>query len=263
MAADPVNRTRDSLQVLLAEDDPATALVYARALHRQGHRVMHVEDGVDALAALERTPYDAIVADWMMPRMDGLELVGRVRADFAQPPALMVITAKDAPDARMQALDAGADHFAAKPITPRDLVEQLGLCVIRREEIRGAEQRQRALAAARAAGVSAMPPDPRRDSLYKEFQPLVRGLIKRYGGDTEARKDLEGEIYVIFASLLDAYDPKRGIPLRPYLVRNLTTSVYTLARSQWRRQKREVSLDWESRADLSDGADPREEWDQS
>src|SRR5690242_6653150 len=86
-------------------------------------------------------------------------------------------------------------------------------------------------------------PRPDRDALYAEFQPLVRRLIRQYGEDVESRGDLQGEIYYRFCLLLDAYDPERGVPLRPYLVRQLTASVYTYARQGWRRQRREVTLD--------------------
>src|SRR5947209_20458060 len=66
-----------------------------------------------------------------------------------------------------------------------------------------------------------------RDGLYAEFQPLVRRLIRQYGGDNaELREDLAGEIYYRFCQLLEVYDPERGVPLRPYLVRQLTASVY-------------------------------------
>ena len=80
--------------------------------------------------------------------------------------------------------------------------------------------------------------------LFAEFQPLVRRLIRRYGGDDrELCQDLSGEIYRRFWDLLNAYDPQRGVPLRPYLVRQLTASVYTYARQQWRSRRREVSLE--------------------
>ena len=84
-----------------------------------------------------------------------------------------------------------------------------------------------------------------RETLYAEFQPLVRRLIRQYGDDQELRQDLPGEIFRRFCTVLEAYDPSRGIPLRPYLVCNLQSSVYTFVRSQWRRRKREISLDLE------------------
>lgn len=101
-----------------------------------------------------------------------------------------------------------------------------------------------------------------RDVLFSQFQPLVRRLIRQYGGDLESRQELEGEIYVRFSELLAAYDPGRGIPLRPYLVRSLTASVYTYARSRWRREQREVSSS--TAADLAEACeatDPTPDWD--
>src|ERR1051326_521637 len=87
-----------------------------------------------------------------------------------------------------------------------------------------------------------------REVLYAEFAPLVRRLVRQYGQDAEMRKDLVGEIYYRFCALLDAYDPTRGVPLRPYLVRQLTAATYTYARQQWRMQKREVTWETEESA---------------
>lgn len=100
-----------------------------------------------------------------------------------------------------------------------------------------------------------------REALYAEFQPLVRRLLRQYGEDLDFREDLVGEIYCRFCELLDAYDPARGVPLRPYLVRTLTASVYTYSRSQWRRKHREVVLD--SGTELPDSLqDHSSAWDQ-
>ena len=82
-----------------------------------------------------------------------------------------------------------------------------------------------------------------RESLYAEFRPLVRRLVTQYGDTREMRQELTGEIYYRFCALLDAYDPGRGVPLRPYLVRQLTASIYSYARSGWNRRRREVSLE--------------------
>lgn len=101
-----------------------------------------------------------------------------------------------------------------------------------------------------------------RAALFAEFQPLVRRLIRQYGEDPELRQDLAGEIYYRFCTLLDAYDAERGIPLRAYLVRTLTASVYTFSRSQWRRQHREISLEaTEGAIEPSDQTDPSGQWD--
>ncbi len=102
-----------------------------------------------------------------------------------------------------------------------------------------------------------------RESLYAEFTPLVRRLIRQYGEDAELRQDLEGEIYCRFCELLDSYDRSRGIPLRPYLVRMLSASIYTFSRSHWRRQHRETSLEaTEATLELNFSEDPSPQWDQ-
>lgn len=100
-----------------------------------------------------------------------------------------------------------------------------------------------------------------RDALYQDFQPLVRRLIRQYGQTPEFRQDLEGEIYYRFCRLLDVFDCERGIPLRPYLVRQLTASVYTFARHHWRLSKREVELKAEASANEAPAQlDPTGEW---
>lgn len=101
-----------------------------------------------------------------------------------------------------------------------------------------------------------------REALYADFQALVRRLISKYGEDPELRKDLTGEIYCRFCALLEAYDPTRGIPLKPYLVRTLTASVYTYARHHWRRQRREISIEFEGGiGDPLHTVDPSRQWD--
>ena len=101
-----------------------------------------------------------------------------------------------------------------------------------------------------------------RDALYAEFQPLARRLIRQYGDTNEAREDLMGEIYYRFCHLLDCFDPTRGIPLKPYLVRQLSASIYTYARHQWRRQKREIAMELESGlSEQRQTEDPSRQWD--
>lgn len=100
------------------------------------------------------------------------------------------------------------------------------------------------------------------EQLYAEFRPLVRRLIRQYGENLEIRNDLEGEIYYRFCVLLKAFDPQRGVPLRPYLVRQLSASTYTYVRHHWRNQNREVSLDlFTSDTGPRQAEDPTSDWD--
>jgi RNA polymerase sigma factor (sigma-70 family) len=98
-----------------------------------------------------------------------------------------------------------------------------------------------------------------RDCLFVEFRPLVQRLIRKYGDNTERRKDLEGEIFCLFCELLDAFDPARGVPLRAYLVHQLTTSTYTLARRNWRTDRREITVDQHEETPTE--TDPSDRWD--
>jgi RNA polymerase sigma factor (sigma-70 family) len=67
--------------------------------------------------------------------------------------------------------------------------------------------------------------------------------LRRFVDGIEMREELEGEIYCRFRQVISQFDPRRGIPFRPYVVRMLTASVYTYARQRWIRTRREVSYD--------------------
>lgn len=100
-----------------------------------------------------------------------------------------------------------------------------------------------------------------RERLYTEFMPLMRRLIRQYGQHQEMQEDLRGELYCRFCALLEAFDPNRGVPLRPYLVRQLTLAAYTYARQQWRICKRETVLEDEgSYAQQVIASDPTGDW---
>ena len=100
-----------------------------------------------------------------------------------------------------------------------------------------------------------------RDRWYAEFAPLVRRLIRQYGQDADMREDLTGEIYCRFCALYEAFDPTRGIPLRAYIVRQLTHATYTYARQQWRVRKRESTWERaETRVELRECFDPTDDW---
>jgi len=104
-----------------------------------------------------------------------------------------------------------------------------------------------------------------RDALFAEFTPLLRRLVRQYAGeDFELREDLRSEMYCRFSQLYDEWDPTRGIPRRPYLVRKLSAAAYTYARQNWRRDRRETSLELgEEYGDQGPSEDPTDSWDHS
>lgn len=114
------------MNILVAEDDPVSALVLRRALERLGHSVSAATNGDDALNLFRRQPCSAVVSDWMMPGMDGLELCGRIRALAPERYTyLLLLTAKTQREDRLMALAAGVDDFLTKPIDLADLTARI------------------------------------------------------------------------------------------------------------------------------------------
>jgi RNA polymerase sigma factor (sigma-70 family) len=101
-----------------------------------------------------------------------------------------------------------------------------------------------------------------REALYNEFAPLISRLIRQYGWSAELREDMVGEIYFRFNALLDVFDPTRGVPLKAYLVRQLSVGVFTYARQHRRVHAREMEWDIAMTEDiLADCVvDPTGEW---
>lgn len=101
-----------------------------------------------------------------------------------------------------------------------------------------------------------------RNTLFAEFSPLIRRLIRQYGQTLELRQDLPGELYCRFHGLLDSYDPNRGVPLRPYLVRQLSAAAYAFARKRWTENRREAPLvEGMETTFFQTACDPTDDWD--
>lgn len=101
-------------RILLAEDDPVLVDGLSAVLRQQGHSVHSVSDGIHARDALAGETYDLAILDLSMPRMDGLEVLRRLReAESALP--VLVISARGEPGDRVSGLRSGADDYLAKP----------------------------------------------------------------------------------------------------------------------------------------------------
>ena len=112
------------MKVLVVDDEPSVRSALQRALALERYDVSLAEDGQQALDTLAEGVVDAIVLDVMMPRVDGLEVCRRLRAAGDRTPVLM-LTAKDAIDDRVDGLDAGADDYLVKPFALRELNARL------------------------------------------------------------------------------------------------------------------------------------------
>jgi two-component system response regulator MprA len=114
------------MTILVVDDDAAVREAVRRALQLEGYAVELAGDGAEALEALGRRDrqVDAVVLDVMMPRVDGLEVCRRLRADASPVPVLM-LTARDAVADRVAGLDAGADDYLVKPFALEELLARL------------------------------------------------------------------------------------------------------------------------------------------
>jgi len=119
-------------RILLAEDIATVALVALRLLRERGHAVRHVTDGRQALERMRAEPFDLLVTDWVMPVMDGIELILRTRAELRDAPSIVMQTAVDTADAREVVLEAGADEYLAKPWSEQAFVATVERCLARR-----------------------------------------------------------------------------------------------------------------------------------
>jgi two-component system response regulator QseB len=120
------------VRILIVEDDSHLGEALARGLGALGFAVDWFGDGARADAALATTPYDAIVLDLGLPGRDGLHWLGRWRAGAQRVPVL-ILTARDAVEQRIEGLDAGADDYLVKPIAIPELAARLR-AVLRRSQ---------------------------------------------------------------------------------------------------------------------------------
>jgi DNA-binding response OmpR family regulator len=111
------------MHILIAEDDLASRTLLAAILRKAGHEVTETVNGAEAWAALQKPEAPKLaVLDWMMPEMDGLEVVRKVRAlQTDQPPYLIMLTARAAKADIITALEAGADDYLSKPLDVKEL----------------------------------------------------------------------------------------------------------------------------------------------
>jgi two-component system copper resistance phosphate regulon response regulator CusR len=112
------------MRILLVEDERSAARFIAKGLREASYAVDVAEDGPAAAERCHQNDYDAIVLDVMLPGRDGLTVCRELRASGSDVPVLM-LTARDAVEARVQGLDAGADDYLTKPFDFRELLARL------------------------------------------------------------------------------------------------------------------------------------------
>jgi DNA-binding response OmpR family regulator len=112
------------MRILLVEDDRAMAGLLQKGLAEESHMVSLASDGRAGLEMAEAYSFDVIVLDWMLPRMDGLEVARRLRRERNATPILMLTARDDVPDI-VKGLDAGADDYLTKPFSFAEFLARL------------------------------------------------------------------------------------------------------------------------------------------
>jgi len=112
------------LRILLVEDNGTAARFIAKGLREAAYAVDVAADGERATALCSENDYDAVILDLMLPRKDGVTVCRELRATGADVPILM-LTARDAVESRVEGLDAGADGYLTKPFDFRELLARV------------------------------------------------------------------------------------------------------------------------------------------
>lgn len=127
------------MRILVIEDDPEIAQFVTRGLRRAGYGVEHAADGDAGLLMALNGGYDAAVVDLMLPALDGLSLIGEVRAAGLKMP-MIVLSAKRSTDDKVTCLRRGADDYLAKPFDFPELLARVE-AVMRRAQPAGEMER--------------------------------------------------------------------------------------------------------------------------
>ena len=127
-------------RVLLVEDDAEIADVLRRTLRQEGHEVRSAADGVAALEVAEDFVPDLVILDLGLPKLDGVEVCRRLRAESDVP--ILILTARTDLDDRVDGLDSGADDYLVKPFERQELLARMR-ALMRRRPPRGLRGRVR------------------------------------------------------------------------------------------------------------------------
>ncbi|RKE23009.1 response regulator transcription factor [Streptomyces sp. TLI_171] len=188
-------------RILVVDDDPTVGEVVAGYLTRAGHRVDRAEDGRRGLDLAERDRPDLLVLDLMLPGLDGLEVLRRLRAlpDRADLPVVLLTARGDEAD-RILGLELGADDYVTKPFSPRELVLRVQ-SVLRRARAAGPAGGPAPAAEPLRSGDLALDPRARRAHrdgrelalTSREFDLLA--FLLRHPGTVFSRQELMQRVW--------------------------------------------------------------------
>lgn len=121
-------------KILVVDDEPSIVTLLTFNLEKEGYQVASATDGLDGLQLALTETFDFIILDVMLPSLDGIEIMKRLRQEKNDTP-ILILTAKDDPIDRILGLEIGADDYLAKPFSPREVIARMK-AIFRRMEPR-------------------------------------------------------------------------------------------------------------------------------
>jgi DNA-binding response OmpR family regulator len=128
--------------ILIVEDHMAIAEMVGEFLEARGYEVDFARDGADALRLTAENTYDAIILDRTLPRLDGLDVCRRIRAEQRRSTPVLMLTARDTLDDKVTGLEAGADDYLTKPFAIQELEARIAVLIRRGRKARSRNWRR-------------------------------------------------------------------------------------------------------------------------
>ena len=209
------------MRILLVEDEPSAARFIAKGLREASHAVDVASDGTAASEQCQQNDYDAVILDVMLPGKDGLTLCRELRAAGSNVPILM-LTARDAVEARVEGLDAGADDYLTKPFDFRELLARVRALTRRERRPLSPERIEIRHLAIDVAGQRVWSHGQEVSLTSREYALLE--YLARRAGEVVSRADIAEHVwdehYDAFSNIVDVYvqrlrrkiDGRRGGP---------------------------------------------------
>ncbi len=179
--------------ILMIEDNHDIAELASEYLERRGYRMDFAADGLTGLHLAVTNTYDCIVLDLMLPGMDGLALCRRLRQDGKSATPVIMLTARDTLDDKVEGLDAGADDYLVKPFEIRELCARIG-ALIRRSR----RQVSHEILTVGDMSLDTSTLQLRRDGKELSVSPIALKLLTilmRESPKVVSRRDIEHEVW--------------------------------------------------------------------